>query len=93
MHQISHHPFSATSAFTWRRDGQAVAYVADGSVIELSITDGDFIRLTPQAAADTAPTHHACVYSPDGTKIAFMSTVHATHKAFTQLFVVDSAGR
>lgn len=93
MHQVSRHPFSATSAFTWRTDGQAVAYVADGSVIELSIATGEYIRLTPNDDIGLRPTHHACVYSPDGAMIAFMSPGHATQKTFNQLFVVETLMR
>lgn len=93
MHQVSRHPFSATSAFTWRADGQAVAYVADGSVIELSIATGEFVRLTHKDDLGIRPTHHACVYSPNGVWVAFMSPNPSTNNAFNQLFVVESMGR
>lgn len=61
-----------TSPFTWHPDGSHVAYVADGSVMLVNTHDGTHKRLTPRLPIADGPTHHACVFSPDGTSIAYM---------------------
>ncbi|QDT15018.1 DUF3748 domain-containing protein [Alienimonas californiensis] len=74
-----------TSAFTWSPDGARLAFVGDGSVCTVDVASGRVDRLTPPA--EPGPTHHACVFSPDGTQIAYMQRVGA----YDQLFVVDAA--
>ena len=71
-----------TSAFSWSPDGSHLAFVGDGSVCVVNAATGRVSRLT--AKADPGPTHHACVFSPDGTNIAFMRRAGD----FDQLFVV-----
>lgn len=70
--QITHGDYEPTSSFTWHPDGVAVTYVADGSVWWVDIDTSKLSRLTPRAGDGAGPTHHACVFSPDGTSIAFL---------------------
>jgi hypothetical protein len=70
--QITRSDHEPTSSFTWHPDGSAVTYVADGSVCWVDVDTGKLSRLTPRAREDVGPTHHACVFSPDGTSIAFL---------------------
>jgi len=93
MRQISSHPFSATSAFTWHPNGKSVAYVADGSVMQLDLATGEPKRLTPNLDSDAGPTHHACIFSPNGDKIAYMQMVQSSHGSHTQLFCVEDICR
>lgn len=89
MRPISSHPFSATSAFTWHPNGKSVAYVADGSVMQLDLATGEPKRLTPKLEGNEGPTHHACIFSPHGNKIAYMQTVRSSQGSHTQLFCVE----
>lgn len=91
LHVITAHPFSASSAFTWHPDARSVAYIADGSVFQTYIDGRKPIRLTPRASAGEGPTHHACVFSPDGSQIAFMQPVVSQDKRSIQIFCVESA--
>ena len=72
-----------TSAFTWRADGTRVAFAADGGVFTVHVPSGEATRLTSKF--DPGPTHHACVFSPDGSRVAYMRRVDG----FDQIFVVD----
>ncbi len=83
--------FQPTSAFTWHPDGTQVTYVADGSVVLVHLDSGRIERLTPRRPPDAGPTHHACVFSPDGSMIAFMQPVQTAEGRFNQLHVVDCA--
>ncbi len=78
-----------TSAFTWHPDGSRVTYVADGSVMLVHLDDGRIQRLTPRWPPDAGPTHHGCVFSPDGSAIVFMQPVQTHSGRFNQLHVVS----
>lgn len=82
-----------TSPFTWHPDGSRVAYVADGSVMVVDIDTGRLDRVTPRLSPADGPTHHACVYSPDGSSIAFLQPSTTTAGRFNQIHVVHGLGR
>jgi len=90
--QVTHQAPEPTSPFTWHPDGSRVAYIADGSVMLVNIGDGSLERLTPRLPIADGPTHHACVFSPDGASIAFMQpvAVDSAHpaKRFNQIHIV-----
>jgi hypothetical protein len=88
--QITHQPWSVNSAFSWRPDGTAVAFVADQSVMEVDVKTGRCVRLTPRDPAERAPLPFACVYSPDGERIAFMRPIAANGGVWNQIFCVNS---
>lgn len=88
MRQVTSHPFSASSAFSWHPDSQSVAYVADGSVMQIDLNVGEPRRLTAKANIGEGPTHHACVFSPGGDQIAFMQPVRSTYGQSSQIFCV-----
>lgn len=91
LRAMSSHRFSATSSFTWHPDGRSVAYAADGSVFQVFIDGREPIRLSPRQLLTDGPTHHACVFSPDGSKVAFMQPVSSQGNRSNQVFCVDSA--
>ena len=74
-----------SSACSWSPDDAQIAFVGDGSICVVEVATGRLTRLTSKA--DPGPTHHACVFSPDGTQIAFMQRVGD----FDQIFVVSTA--
>ncbi|HBJ36184.1 MAG TPA: hypothetical protein DDZ51_15825 [Planctomycetaceae bacterium] len=90
--QVTYNAPEPTSPFTWHPDGSRVTYVADGSVMLVNISDGSFQRLTPRMPIADGPTHHACVFSPDGSSIAYMQPVDfivdGRHKRFNQIQIV-----
>ncbi len=86
--QITRNPWSIASAFSWSADGQYIGYIADNSVFVTSVTSGQSTRLTPRSSDDDAPRPEACVFSPDGAKIAFIRTVEAGGRRHNQVFAL-----
>ena len=82
--QVTADRWDVASAFSWSPDGSRIAYVADGSVMTVDVATGNTARHTEPAQSDTGPRPEACVFSPDGTRIAFMRSV-----PWNQVFVVD----
>jgi len=70
--QLSHNGWDIASAFTWSPDGRNIAHVMDNSVFLTDAATGDCQRVTARASDKTRPRSEACVFSPDGNKIAFM---------------------
>jgi hypothetical protein len=70
--QLTHNTHDIASAFTWSSDGRGIAHVMDKSVCVTDATTGGTTRLTPQCDAASAPRPEACVFSPDGKRIAFV---------------------
>ena len=79
--------FPPQSAFTWSPAAPLIALVADGSVFVVNADTGEETRLTEKA--DPGPRHHACVFSPDGSRIAYMQPVTTDAGTFDQIAVVD----
>lgn len=88
--QVTHLPWSISSAFSWSPDGMRLAFIADQSVLEVSVVTGRCVRLTPRVPVERAPLPHACVYSPDGHRIAFLRPVPAGAGEWNQMFCVKS---
>ena len=86
LRQVTHAPWNVASAFTWSPDGRHIACVADGSVQLVDAIGGGSTRLTVAAAGVGPPRPEACVFSPDGRRIAFMRPTDGGHN---QIFVVD----
>jgi hypothetical protein len=90
--QVTDMPSGVASAFTWSPDDRRIAFVSDGSVMTVDVKDGTTTRLTDRVAGDGAPRPEACVYSPDGTRIAFVRRVAAPDGTLhNQIFVADAA--
>ncbi len=91
--QVTNLPWSVASCFSWHPDGSRVAFVADGSVMTVDIASGQTHRLSTPVHDDTAPRPEACVFSPDGTRIAYVRTVPvgAGRERHNQIFVVSAA--
>ncbi len=88
--QITSNQHSISSAFTWHPDGQHVAFVMDRSVCVVDVASGLTKRVTERRAdEESSPRADACVFSPDGSKIAFIRRLtHATGGVFNQVCVV-----
>ncbi|MGN6724710.1 MAG: DUF3748 domain-containing protein [Tepidisphaeraceae bacterium] len=86
--QVTHDPWSIASAFTWNPKEWAVAYIADKSVFTVDMRTGVSRRLTEPTNDADAPRPLACVYSPDGRKIAYLRPVQLNGKTWNQVYVV-----
>lgn len=88
--QISHNPHDVASAFTWSPDGRWIAHVMDRSVCISNVDTGETRRLTePSNDVVGAPRPFACVFSPDGSRIAYTRNVPGKGGGFDQIFVVS----
>jgi hypothetical protein len=88
--QLTTGPRSIASSFTWSPDGRWIACVVDGSVCLVDTADGQLQRLTPLARDQSAPRPEACVFSPDGRRIACVRRVPDTSgRIHNQIFVVE----
>jgi len=86
--QVTHERSSLESAFTWSPSGDRLACVIDGSVCFVDARDGEVSRLTPPTG-DLPPRSEACVFSPDGRRVAYVRRVGSPAGEFNQLFTVD----
>ena len=88
--QLTRSPWPIASSFTWSPDGRSLACVADGSVCLVDSVGGQLHRLTPAARDESAPRPEACVFSPDGTRIAYLRRVpDPSGRVHNQIFVVE----
>ncbi|MGH1476199.1 DUF3748 domain-containing protein [Yersinia proxima] len=69
------------SAFSWHPQGHSLTFVCDNSVMQCDSTTGQLRRLTARSAV--APMTDAVVFSPDGTKVAFMREIDGLAQIFT----------
>lgn len=84
--QLTRSAHDVASAFSWSPNGRSLAAVIDGSVCVIDAQSGEITPLTPKAAGAAGPRAEACVFSPDGSRIAWMQP---SAGGFQQLFVVD----
>ena len=87
--QVTHHPFDIASTFTWSPNGELIAYVADNSVFVTNVASGESQRLTKRSDDAHSPRPEACVFSPDGTRIAYVRPVERDDVTSNQIFVVQ----
>ncbi len=87
--QITSNAWDPTSAFSWSPDGRWVAYAMDNSIFMTDTATGESRRLTARTGDERAPTHHACVFSPNGLRLAYLRTVPAGQRVFKQIFVLE----
>jgi hypothetical protein len=88
--QLTHNPQDIASAFTWSPDGRTIAHVLDSSVCISDAVTGQTRRLTERQPASAAPRPEACVYSPDGQKIAYVRPAIGGGSNYNQIFTVPS---
>ena len=86
--QLTRNPWPIASAFTWSPDGRRIAHVMDNSVCVTDTATGATTRLTLRTDDASAPRSEACVFSPDGTRIAFVRRVPSPDAPANQICVV-----
>lgn len=87
--QLTRGCHGVTSAFSFSPTGDRIACVIDASVCTVSVADGMITPLT-EPTPHAPPRPEACVFSPDGTQIAFARVVPGTVGTWTQICAVDA---
>lgn len=87
--QLTCVPRGIASAFSFSPTGDRIACVIEASVCTVAVVDGAITRLT-EPTPHAPPRPEACVFSPDGTQIAFARIVPGRAGAWTQVCVVDA---
>lgn len=86
--QVTRNAFPIASAFTWSPCGRFIAHVMCEGVCLTHVEDGSPYLLT--ADATPSPRPEACVFSPDGSLIAFVAPVTSAAGTFDQIFIADA---
>jgi hypothetical protein len=81
--QLTRNATGIASAFTWSPDGRRIVHASSGSVCVTDSRTGETRRLTDPSRGSPRP--EACVFSPDGSRMAFVRTVGG----WNQVFVVQ----
>lgn len=85
--QVTRNAWDIASAFSWSPDAKWVAHAMDNSVFVTDMATGDSHRLTGRASNESAPRPEACVFSPDGSRIAYVRDVAVKGHRYNQIFV------
>jgi dipeptidyl aminopeptidase/acylaminoacyl peptidase len=88
LRQVTRNHGSVASAFTWSPDGRDIAHVMDNSVCVTEVVSGKTKRLTSPTDDACSPRPEACVFSPDGKKIAFVRRLPSPQLPANQICVV-----
>ena len=87
--QVTTNRWPVASTFNWSPDGRYIAYAMDNSVCVTAVASGQTKRLTPRTDDASGPRSEACVFSPDGKRIAFMRRLPSPQKPANQICVVE----
>ncbi len=85
--QLTRNPWPVASAFTWSPDGRFIAHAMDNSICLTDTATGATSRLTPRSEDRLAPRPEACVFSPDGRRIAFVRPMSSDGQPGNQICV------
>jgi hypothetical protein len=88
--QITDNDFDIASAFSWHPDGEHLAAVADDSVWIINTKSHETRRLNAPVHEPSSPRGEACVFSLDGSRIAYVQPVARSGAIFNQIFVVET---
>lgn len=89
LRQVTRNSHSIASAFTWNPEGRLIAHVLDNSVCVTDVATGETRRLTARTDDASAPRPEACVFSPDGRRLAFVRHIIQAGQSNNQIFIVD----
>ena len=76
--QVTFDNWNVASAFTWSPDEKSIAYIADNSVFMVEVLTGRSERKTERTF--DAPLTLACVFSPNGRKIAYLRHIDGVNQ-------------
>ena len=89
LRQVTSNAWPIASAFTWSPDGGQIAHVMDNSICVSEVVSSQTKRLTSRTDDVSAPRPEACVFSPDGKRIAFVRRLPPPREFANQICVVD----
>ncbi len=89
--QVTTGEHEIASAFSWSPDGRSVAFVMDQCVCVTDVVSGMTRRLTLQQS-NSPLRKEACVFSPDGSKIAYLRQVTTAGETWNQIFTIEVPG-
>lgn len=87
--QLTRNEWSVASAFTWHPEGRWLAHLMDDSVCLTDARTGTTHRLTPKGSPSASPRPEACVFSPDGNRIAYVRRLTTNSTSANQIFVLQ----
>ena len=87
--QVTRNQWPVASTFSWSPNGRLVAHVMDNSVCVTEMASGQTSRLTSRSDDAPAPRPEACVFSPDGERIAFVRRIPSPREPANQIFVIN----
>jgi WD40 repeat protein len=90
LRQLTREPYSVSSALSWSPNGDSIAFIADNSVFTVNTETNNAARFTPRTEDAYAPRPEACVYSPNGRRIAYVRPVTRDGNTLNQIFVVQT---
>lgn len=79
-----------SSAISWNRDGTRIACASGGRVVVIDSKTGAMNPVTEAGPEAEAPRPEACVFSPDGTRIAFVRRRSTGAQEQNQICIVDT---
>lgn len=88
--QLTRNRWPINSAFTWSPDGRTIGHVMDSSVCVTDAVTGSTRRLTRRGDDATGPRPEACVFSPDGKRLAYIRHVLTEGQPCNQIFVCET---
>lgn len=80
--QITENPSPIESAFTWSPDGQSIAHIIEGSLFITDVNRGSSRRITKKDTPNGIVLPHACVFSPDGSKVGYLRALRQLNQIF-----------
>jgi hypothetical protein len=89
VRQVTRNSFDVASAFTISPDGKSVCHVMDNSICVTDLRSGNTRRVTAAVQGPNGPRPEACVFSPDGRRIAYVRPTDEGSGVFNQIFVVE----
>jgi WD40 repeat protein len=88
--QLTRERYGVASAISWSPGGHSIAFIADNSVFTVNTDTGNATRLTPRTGDADRPRPEACVYSPNGRRIAYIRPITRDGNTLNQIFVVQT---
>ena len=100
IRQLTHNLSDISSAFTWSPDGRWIAHGLEGRVCLTDTETGETRPVTNHRGAKREPVStpsdergemrkEACVFSPDGTRIAFVRSRETSTGTTNQICVIE----
>jgi hypothetical protein len=86
--QLTRNTTDVASAFTWSPTGRWIAHATAVCVCVTDARTGETHRLTDPS--DGPPRPEACVFSPDGKRVAFVRTIGGWNQVFVVRFDSES---